>query len=106
MTTSQFTPSTVTRGDDLLWQELYILNSNGTFTKSRDRSGVISEATGSFVFKDISGEKYLELTYETGISLISSCTPGKEILRIRSESIMQGTWAACDGEALEYERIK
>jgi hypothetical protein len=105
MTANQIT-SSMTTGADMEWQEMYTLKSNGTFTKSRDRKGIITEAIGSFVFTDSPDCKYLELTYETGIALITSCTPGKEILWIRSDTKMQGTWSACDGLGLEYERIR
>jgi hypothetical protein len=91
-------------GED--WQESYLLNSDGTFTKTRIRNGVLSEATGTFIFKDLSDGKYLELTFETGISIIASCTQGVEMIRVLSEKMMSSTWSACDGPGMEYERIK
>jgi hypothetical protein len=101
------TSNSSTSGSDMEWQESYLLNSDGTFTKSRERNGVIIEASGSFVFKDLTDGKYLELTYESNSDIIGSCTPGlKETLLVRSGKKMSGTWSYCDGPGLEYERKK
>jgi hypothetical protein len=106
MSADQIAPAIIKTGSEMEWQETYILNSDGTFTKSRNRDGIITEASGTFVFKDISNEKYFELSFFTGTSLLASCTPGKEMMWVISETKMQGTWNACDGIGLEYERIK
>ncbi len=106
MSYDQIAPTIIKTGSEMEWQETYTLNSDGTFKKSRNRDGIISVASGTFVLKDISNEKYFELSFITGISLLASCTPGKEMLWVRSETKMQGTWNACDGIGLEYERIK
>jgi hypothetical protein len=106
MSADQIAPAIIKTGSEMEWQETYTLNSDGTFTKSRNRDGIITEASGTFVFKDISNEKYFELSFFTGISLLASCTPGKEMMWVISETKMQGTWNACDGIGLEYERIK
>lgn len=106
MSAGQIAPAIIKTGSEMEWQETYTLNSDGTFTKSRNLSGIITDASGTFVFKDISNEKYIELSFVTGISLVSSCSSGKEMMWVRSEKKMQGTWSACDGIGLEYERIK
>lgn len=38
----------VTRGANMPWQETYVLDTNGTFTKTRLENGITSEGTGSF----------------------------------------------------------
>jgi hypothetical protein len=106
MTSNQMINPTVTTGADMAWQETYTLNSDGTFTKSRNQDGIITYASGTFVYKDISNHKNYELSFVTGMPLVSSCSPGKEILVVKSETKLQGTWAACDGPGLDYERIK
>jgi hypothetical protein len=106
MTANQMINPTVTTGSDMAWQETYTLNSDGTFTKSRNRDGISTDASGTFVYKDISNYKNFELSFVTGIPLVSSCYPGKEILVLKSETKLQGTWSACDGLGLEYERVK
>ncbi|MBE9491359.1 MAG: hypothetical protein IMY70_00620 [Bacteroidetes bacterium] len=100
-------PNSETTGTNMEWQEYYILNSNGTFTKSRERRGILTEVSGTFVFKDLSDKKYLELTYESDNAIIGSCfsEPG-ESLWLKSENRLMGTWSYCDGPGLEYERIK
>jgi hypothetical protein len=105
MSTDQISPSTIT-GSEMEWQETYAFNSDGTFTKSRIRDGISSAATGTFEFKDTSDKKYFELTFVTGISLVTSCSPGKEVLLVLSETKLLGDWAPCDGIGLIYERIK
>jgi hypothetical protein len=106
MSGNQITPTSIITGAEMPWQETYILNSDGTFTKSRNRDGIITNASGTFEFKNGPNEKYLELSFLTGISLVASCTLGKEILLVISETKLQGTWSSCDGIGLEYERIK
>lgn len=99
-------PNSETTGIQLEWQEFYLLNSNGTFTKSRERSGIFTEKSGTFVFKNLSDEKFLELNYKSYNSIIGSCTSEpRETLWLKSETKLQGTWANCDGPGLEYERI-
>jgi hypothetical protein len=101
------TPDSSSSGSDMEWQESYLLNSDGTFTKSRERNGVITKASGTFVFKDLTDGKFLELSYESNSTIIGSCTPGlKEMLWVRSDKKMSGTWSYCDGPRLEYERYK
>jgi hypothetical protein len=105
MSANQITFTTLT-GSEMDWQETYTLNSDGTFTKIRNREGIITDASGTYEFKDASNERYIELSFVTGISLVASCTPGKEIMLVKSETTMFGTWSACDGIGLVYERIK
>jgi hypothetical protein len=94
----------------MAWQEFYLLNSDGTFIKSRVLNGVTTEASGTFSFKTVSDEKYLTLTYKTSNSIIGSCTPQslKEELwtKITTTNRMMSAWAACDGPGLEYERTE
>jgi len=100
-------PNSETTGADMEWQESYLLNSDGTFTKSRERSGILTEVSGTFVFKDLSDGKFLELTYETDNDIIGSCyADHTESLWLKSESKLMGTWSYCDGPGLEYERVK
>ena len=106
MTADQITPTIIATGSEMEWQETYTLNSDGTFTKSRNRDGIITDASGTFVFKEIANEKYFELSFVTGISILTSCTPGKEMLWVKSQTKLLGTWSNCDGIGLEYERIK
>jgi hypothetical protein len=96
-----------TTGTDMPYQELYLLNSDGTFIKSREKDGITTEASGSFSVIESEGEKYFELIYNSSNDpLISSCSPGKEVLWIKSEKTIVGTWSYCDGPILEYQRIK
>ena len=102
------TPNSTTSGSDMEWQESYLLNSDGTFRKSRIQNGVLTEASGTFVFKDLTDGKFLELFFKNSSNIIGSCTTSalKETLWVRSEVKMSGTWSNCDGIGLEYERIK
>jgi hypothetical protein len=102
MTTNMMISPIVTTGADMAWQETYTLNSDGTFTKSRTRDGIITDASGTFVYKEILNYNNFELSFVTGIPLVSSCYSGKEILVVKSETELQGTWSACDGYGLEY----
>ena len=48
---TRLVPSIATE-PQIIWQETYSLNSNGTFTKTRNRDGIITTASGTFAFKD------------------------------------------------------
>lgn len=100
-------PDSETTGNNMEWQEFYLLNSKGTFIKSRERDGVLTEEPGNFSFEDLSDGKFLVLTYETNNSIIGNCTSDlKEVLWVKSDTRMIGTWAECDGPGLEYQRIQ
>lgn len=105
MTTEGFSTKVLT-GAQMSWQEFYVLKQDGTFTKSREIGGVSSEASGTLSFREELGENFLVLTYKTGFNLIGSCTSyeQKEELMIQSGKL-KGTWAACDGPGLEYEKV-
>lgn len=96
-----------TVGDDMVWQEFYILNADQTFTKSRTEDGKTVEVGGTYTFKEISNEEYLELNYFTDHEIIGNCTgEPHELLLILSPTKISGTWSACDGPGLEYEKVE
>lgn len=103
-------PNSESTGTDMRCQESYVLKSDGTFIKSRDTKGVLTEGSGTFIFETVLGEKYLKLTFTTSSSIIESCTSisRTELLYIKTDTKnkMLGGAAACDGPGLEYERIE
>ena len=98
------------KGTDMAWQEFYLLNSDGTFIKSRERSGVTTEASGTYLSDPTPNEKCITLTFKTNSSIIGSCTTIAltESLWTKTTTTnkMIGGSAACDGPGLEYERIE
>jgi len=97
-------PST---GSDMAWQESYLLYPNGTFTKTRKRDNVTTEENGTYAIITLSDGKYLELVYKSKNDLIGNCTiEAKELLKITSEKELVGTWWACDGPGLFYEKVE
>lgn len=94
-------------GDELDWQENYILYENQSFTKSRLQEGVLYEATGTFKYVNSDGDEYLELTYPSDSGIISNCSEEPvERLLVKSDDYMIGnSWLACDGPGLEYKRV-
>lgn len=96
-----------TKGAYMEWQESYLLNSDGTFTKSRKRNGIWIEESGRFEIKEISDETFLDLTYDQENEIIGSCFSNqREQLWLRSEHQLSGTWENCDGPGLDYERVR
>ena len=92
-------------GEDMEWQEYYFFKLDGTFEKVREIEGLVSKATGSFEVIEYNNDDadYLELTYESGLELIGSCTGDlKEVLVYRTSTIVSNTWFACDGPGLDY----
>ena len=105
--TGSFTPS-VTTGDEMDWQEYYLLNTNtGIFTKSRTRDELETYVSGTFSINTTEEEHYLELTYPSDNELIANCTGDLiEVLIIESDNTLKGTWSHCDGPGLKYQRTE
>jgi hypothetical protein len=98
-----------TTGDEMEWQESYVFSPNGTFLKTRTTDTEFSEATGTFevIEKDEDMEHYLNLTYETGKTILGSCNgDGAEVLRYLSLKRIANTWNMCDGPGLEYSLVQ
>jgi hypothetical protein len=94
-------------GSDMEWQEWYILYADSSFTKTRDRNNSVTEAAGTYRFITLSDGQYLELTYPSANSLIGNCVADlKELLMLKSESELTGTWLACDGPGLVYKKVE
>lgn len=98
--------NSTTTGSEMEWQESYLLNSNGTFQKSRDENGVITEASGTYTLNDSSSEMILELSYNAESDIIGSCNSElKEEMVFQSGNTLSSTWNYCDGPGLKYKRV-
>jgi len=99
-------PNSETTGTEMDWQETYLLNTDGTFQKSRNRDGVITDISGTYKLINNSTESLLELNFNSESEIIGSCTSNtKETMNIQSETIFLSSWNACDGPGLKYEKI-
>ena len=94
-------------GQDMEWQEYYLLNSDYTFIKHRQVGEVESELSGIYTILTQPDGDYIQLSYQSENALISSCSPqsAKEILFVVAEDEVKGTWEACDGPGLYYKRV-
>lgn len=106
--TNSFAGDPPATGEDMHWQEYYILNMDGTFLKHRQQGDEVVEAEGSYTIFTQTDGKYIELKYASETDLISSCTPqgGTDVLFVISENEVKGTWEACDGPGLFYKRAE
>ncbi|MEJ8801592.1 hypothetical protein [Pontibacter sp. H249] len=95
-------------GAAMPWQEFYVFNSNSSFTKTRERNGVTTAASGTFKIENLTTEKLLTLTYSSTNDIIGSCTSAEatETLGFMSDGTLHNTWNACDGPGLAYKRVK
>lgn len=94
-----------TTGGNMDWQEFYLLNSDGTFLKSREQNNVLIEISGTYTYENISEEKFIVFSYQSESPIIGNCTLElKEYLIVRENKLI-GTWSACDGPGLEYEQF-
>ncbi|SEA70254.1 hypothetical protein SAMN05443667_107159 [Flavobacterium gillisiae] len=92
-------------GAAMEWQEFYLLNDNGTFTKSRTRDGNTSKSAGTYKTTITSTETYFELTYSSQSDIIGSCYGNlKEELYYDTTDVLVSTWQNCDGPRLEYRK--
>ena len=95
-----------TTGSDMEYQEYYLLYSDKTFMKSREWDNVVTKETGTYTLVILLDEKYLQLIYQSNNDLIGNCTgEANELLYLNSENKLIGTWSACDGPGLIYERV-
>ena len=94
-------------GSDMSWQEFYLFNADGTFSKTRERNGVTTTITGKFSFGNIGTENYMNLTYAADSEIIGNCyATATEELILKSNIQLASTWNACDGPGLVYKRIE
>jgi len=99
-------PNSETTGSEMDWQETYLFKTDGTFQKSRDRNGVITEISGTFSLINSTNERFLELIFNNESGIIGSCNSDlKEEMLFTSENTLSSTWQNCDGPGLEYEKI-
>ncbi|AOW19664.1 hypothetical protein [Urechidicola croceus] len=97
-------PNSTTTGDDMEWQEYYVLNNDQTFSKTRTREDVTTTESGTFEFFEQNSEDYLLLTYPTNNDIIGNCTAEfTEEFILTDKDKMSSTWRACDGPGLNYE---
>ncbi|WP_273275769.1 hypothetical protein [Maribacter polysiphoniae] len=94
-------------GDEMKWQETFVLRENGTFTKTRDTKGDVISASGTFLFSNDAGDKFLFLEFEEESPIIENC-PGEtlETYNLLSSASLSGGAVSCDGSALLYERVE
>jgi hypothetical protein len=103
-----------TSGEEMHWQEKYLLNPDGTFIKTRDTGEEVIKTKGTYITDDtttdVQNDPQLELAvefiYEEGNEIIGTCMPSslKEYLFIYKDNKMRSTWNACDGPSLIYEK--
>ncbi len=100
-------PNSITTGSDMEWQEYYILNSDGTFIKSRERNGVVTEVFGTYKFIDSLDRNLIELVHQSDNELIGNCYSNslKEEMYFQSDNIFFSSWEGCDGPGLKYEKV-
>ncbi len=66
-------PNSETTGSEMEWQEFYLLNTDGTFKKSRERNGALTEVSGTYKLINSSNENLLEFIYESENDIIGTC---------------------------------
>ena len=95
------------RGSDMSWQEWYVLYPNNTFNKTRERDGATTQVKGTYSIIINEHERFIEFRHEFDNPLIGNCTDElAELLSMRGESRLIGTWLNCDGPGLIYEQVK
>jgi hypothetical protein len=93
-------------GNDMLYQERYLLQENGSFEKIRVQDGQESSAEGTFSYGTSDGSLNLTLNYEDGPNgIISNCGLNEtEVLMFNSQkNQLESTYQICDGPTLIYE---
>ena len=95
-----------TTGSEMEWQETYLLKTDKTFQKSRDRVGVITEVSGTYNVINSSDGRFLEFIFDDESDIVGSCYSNlKEEMFFQAENTFSSTWQNCDGPGLIYEKI-
>lgn len=95
-----------TNGENMPYQETYLLNEDMTFIKSRKQDNITLSASGTFkkIINDY-GENLLIFTYTSESELIENCSNNyEERLRFVEEGNLTGTANACDHPSKLYEK--
>ena len=96
-----------TTGTEMAWQEFYLFNNDGTFTKSRIRNAITTTISGTYTTQNDTEALYLELTYPNNSEIIGSCYgTQKETLYLNSNNTLSSTWSHCDGPGLDYKKLE
>jgi hypothetical protein len=98
--------TSVFTGDEMSWQEYYLLQADSTFKKHRIHDGVISEASGTWSKIRMYGDDFFELVYEHTGGIVASCHTDREHLQILNSRSASSTWTQCDGPGLIYNLVK
>jgi hypothetical protein len=96
-----------TTGSQMEWQETYMLSAiDSTFKKLRLVEEVIYEAMGTYTYKTIENQEYIEFTFNEDSDIIGNCTGDLiEVLLVLDDGEkLVATWGACDGPGLEYQK--
>ncbi|WP_268223149.1 hypothetical protein [Sinomicrobium oceani] len=96
----------VTTGENMEWQETYVLNDDDTFVKTRVTADETLTGSGTYVLILEDTQSGVSLTFEDNDnSIIGTCaTDDKEFLRLNTEEgILVSNWQECDGPGLFYE---
>ena len=98
-------PNSEVTGAAMEWQEFYLFNTNGTFTKSRERNGVKTTLSGTYTTTTQSDGIFFELIYPNDSEIIGSCYGNqKEGLYLTDNNSLSSTWSYCDGPGLKYKK--
>ena len=98
-------PNSETTGAAMEWQEFYLFNTNGTFTKSRKKNSAKTSISGTYTTTTQSDGIYFDLTYPEDSELIGSCYGNlKEGLYLADNNSLSSTWSYCDGPVLQYKK--
>ena len=107
-------PDSETTGDDMEWQEIYVLNRDGTFLKTRVRNNITIASAGTYTVLDsspeemtgITAEAYIILNHNSESGIIATCESSshREYLYFATREVMISTYAQCDGPGLEYRK--
>ena len=98
-----------TTGSEMEWQETYILNSKvSTFIKTRFVNNVTFEARGTYSYKTIEDQRYIEFNFNEDSDIISNCTGDlkEALLVLDNGEKLVAIWGACDGPGLDYSLSK
>ena len=93
--------------EDLEYNEYYLFELDGSFSKHRIDGEQEKLAEGSFEIVESDTPMALLLTYTTDSELIGNCTGNNEEYLYLDESgkTLLSSWWSCDGPGLFYEQV-
>ncbi|MEO2071860.1 MULTISPECIES: hypothetical protein [Zunongwangia] len=93
--------------DEIEMQEIYVFESDGSFSKTRIENQKETSFGGHYILSE--DKKSIQLMYDESNPIIGNCSSDENIENLyidEEDQFLLNNWWACDGPGLYYQRVK